>query len=437
MAFADLVAVAGTHGVTGAGNGRQQWSKIMNDRERGRQASSTARFAIHHAAGALIVVDPSSDRVRSVLVAPDGLSIGRAPSSGLVLTDPGASRTHAVVHAQGGEYVIEDRHSLNGTFLNGGRITTPRVLRDGDRLRFGRLEAEFRLVDPAIPRPDQKPEPGPDWQPDRPTRPIGGPHPGLREELRESSGFSFGALALAVIGSVVGTILVSAVQGGDGTDQNANWRLLGAALGPIISTTFTTRQAGEKGRVRAASIVLLSSAAVVVTFTGFGVGDVVKGSSVLPGVAQGATLPLPGLSRVILQEPTVIDGTSPGATSVPVVGPALQAPDGQDCGRADLGDVIPCGPIAVTSTGTERLNIRSIEIEGAHEVDFAADRTCVGAGLEPGEVCEITLGFGPTEAGEREASLVIEHDGADDVTEIRLTGFGDGGLGTDPETDQG
>lgn len=61
----------------------------MNDRERGRQASSTARFAVHHAAGALIVVDPSSDRVRSVLVAPDGLSIGRAPSSGLVLTDPG------------------------------------------------------------------------------------------------------------------------------------------------------------------------------------------------------------------------------------------------------------------------------------------------------------------------------------------------------------
>jgi len=55
----------------------------------------------------------------------------------------GVSRLHAVVDLDGGRYVLEDKGSRNGTFLNGERVTARTPLRNGDRILIGGVELTF------------------------------------------------------------------------------------------------------------------------------------------------------------------------------------------------------------------------------------------------------------------------------------------------------
>jgi DNA-binding response OmpR family regulator len=77
----------------------------------------------------------------------ESTSIGRALDSDIAVDDRLASRRHACVYREHGQYVISDCGSRNGTFLNGQRISEPHVLRDGDELRIG-LEFKAVYVDP-------------------------------------------------------------------------------------------------------------------------------------------------------------------------------------------------------------------------------------------------------------------------------------------------
>ena len=76
------------------------------------------------------------------------LVIGRQPGADLLLTEDLVSRRHARLGYEGGELVIEDLGSTNGTFLNGLRVQRSRVV-EGDRVLVG--ESLFTLVrhDPA------------------------------------------------------------------------------------------------------------------------------------------------------------------------------------------------------------------------------------------------------------------------------------------------
>ncbi len=57
--------------------------------------------------------------------------------------DEGVSRAHACFQRSEEAITIIDLDSANGTYLNGNRLlpNQPRVLQDGDELRFGRLVA--------------------------------------------------------------------------------------------------------------------------------------------------------------------------------------------------------------------------------------------------------------------------------------------------------
>lgn len=75
------------------------------------------------------------DRDRSV--------IGRLAGSEIEIDDPGASRRHAEVRRQGGEFVVVDLGSTNGTLVNDSPISEA-TLEDGDRITIGRTVLEFR-----------------------------------------------------------------------------------------------------------------------------------------------------------------------------------------------------------------------------------------------------------------------------------------------------
>jgi putative peptide zinc metalloprotease protein len=68
------------------------------------------------------------------------MTIGRAPGSTLVLSDPSVSRRHARISA---DAVLEDAGSSHGTWLDGVRVTGPSPLHDGARIRLG--DAELRV----------------------------------------------------------------------------------------------------------------------------------------------------------------------------------------------------------------------------------------------------------------------------------------------------
>jgi hypothetical protein len=63
-------------------------------------------------------------------------TVGRDPSSDLVLNDPKCSRRHAVIESSGDGITIRDSGSANGVFVN-GRKTERSRLREGDVLKLG------------------------------------------------------------------------------------------------------------------------------------------------------------------------------------------------------------------------------------------------------------------------------------------------------------
>ena len=72
-----------------------------------------------------------------------GFTIGRDAGSNIVVREPSVSRTHAEVRAEGGEFVLHTS-GATGTRLNGQIVTTPRQLKDGDRIDVGTAELTFR-----------------------------------------------------------------------------------------------------------------------------------------------------------------------------------------------------------------------------------------------------------------------------------------------------
>jgi pSer/pThr/pTyr-binding forkhead associated (FHA) protein len=63
--------------------------------------------------------------------------IGRGSGNDIPLQDTQASRQHAEISQQGEQFFIRDLGSTNGTFVNGERLTAPRLLQPGDQVRVG------------------------------------------------------------------------------------------------------------------------------------------------------------------------------------------------------------------------------------------------------------------------------------------------------------
>ena len=76
-----------------------------------------------------------------VMRLPPGTSrtIGRSPRADFVVDSPLLSRVHCRVSAADAGLAVEDLQSTNGTYVNSKRVEQS-PLRDGDRLRLGRLE---------------------------------------------------------------------------------------------------------------------------------------------------------------------------------------------------------------------------------------------------------------------------------------------------------
>lgn len=71
--------------------------------------------------------------------------VGRSPQCDIVLPDPSVSRSHALLDVRGGELLVQDAGSTNGTFVNGERIEA-RALKAGDTVAFGKTSMRVNVA---------------------------------------------------------------------------------------------------------------------------------------------------------------------------------------------------------------------------------------------------------------------------------------------------
>lgn len=154
----------------------------------------------------------------------DVVTMGRDVTNDIVLADPEVSRQHARVNQTPGGLVLEDLGSTNGTFVNGERLVSPRVLKAGDlvglgenvTLTFEALEEEGAATmmatgaegQPAAPPQPQQPE---QPQPPRPAARARAAAPAAPPLEEEDSGMLRWVLAgcgcLVLLGVCAGALV--------------------------------------------------------------------------------------------------------------------------------------------------------------------------------------------------------------------------------------
>jgi hypothetical protein len=79
--------------------------------------------------------------------------VGRAPQCALRIGQRYVSARHAILRWTGDRWEIKDLASRNGTFLDGHKLHSgeEKVVHDGARIAFGKLEQEWELVDTSAP----------------------------------------------------------------------------------------------------------------------------------------------------------------------------------------------------------------------------------------------------------------------------------------------
>lgn len=77
---------------------------------------------------------------------PPAVSVGRGVRNEIRVLDTEVSRQHALIRSENGRWILSDRNSANGTFVN-GQQTRQHELRSGDQVQVGRTVFLFTATD--------------------------------------------------------------------------------------------------------------------------------------------------------------------------------------------------------------------------------------------------------------------------------------------------
>ncbi len=101
---------------------------------------------------AMLVMEKGPEVGRTFPLDAEEVTIGRGADSDIVLELSTISRQHARIRREGDTYILEDRQSTNGTYLN-RRPVTESALREGDRIRLGQAVLRFSEAVVEAPEP--------------------------------------------------------------------------------------------------------------------------------------------------------------------------------------------------------------------------------------------------------------------------------------------
>lgn len=113
----------------------------VSEVERRMSAADQAAVDALPAGSALLIVQRGPNAGARFLLDGDRTTAGRHPGSDIFLDDVTVSRKHVEFVRREGHFVVRDVGSLNGTYVQRGRIDEA-VLVDGDEVQIGK----FRMV---------------------------------------------------------------------------------------------------------------------------------------------------------------------------------------------------------------------------------------------------------------------------------------------------
>jgi DNA-binding winged helix-turn-helix (wHTH) protein len=127
------------------GETARQPKSVRTVHRHGYAFQADARELATSGAGFWLVTDS-----RQIPLAHGDNIVGRDPKMRVWLDSPSVSRQHACIRIDGDRATLEDLGSKNGTRAGDARVTAVTPLADGDELRFGSVNASFRVwtVDP-------------------------------------------------------------------------------------------------------------------------------------------------------------------------------------------------------------------------------------------------------------------------------------------------
>lgn len=109
--------------------------------------NATLQESSHRSASARLIVVETDDslplEVGQVLTFQSLATIGRSPTSSLVVPDTFASTEHARITRRQGQWWLDDLDSRNGTVVNGVAIHGAVVLSSNDIIGIGRVKLRF------------------------------------------------------------------------------------------------------------------------------------------------------------------------------------------------------------------------------------------------------------------------------------------------------
>ena len=74
----------------------------------------------------------------------ESLTVGRAATCDVVVSDTYVSNVHARIFQRDGGWWLEDLGSTNGTYMNRTRVSSPTAIGPGDEVRMGKARLELR-----------------------------------------------------------------------------------------------------------------------------------------------------------------------------------------------------------------------------------------------------------------------------------------------------
>ncbi len=84
-----------------------------------------------------VLVKDETGHIAPLIFDKGDLTIGRTDNNDIVLPKGNVSKHHARIIVKDDNFIVVDLKSTNGTFMNGRKITAPKVLRTGDQLEIG------------------------------------------------------------------------------------------------------------------------------------------------------------------------------------------------------------------------------------------------------------------------------------------------------------
>src|SRR6266545_8046950 len=89
----------------------------------------------------LVVTDAGGTRTVPLK---DSITLGRAATCDLALSDTYVSNVHARIFMKDGAWWVEDLGSTNGTYMNRAKVAVPTPVGPGDQIRLGKATLELR-----------------------------------------------------------------------------------------------------------------------------------------------------------------------------------------------------------------------------------------------------------------------------------------------------